>query len=503
MPNTSHLTVPRPRRAGDDQQPSAPSEQPSPSRQRGERRAPWRSLQHDGMRWWSAANLLSNAGTWMQLTAQNLLVLRLTHSAAATGLSLAVQAAPALLLGPVGGAAVDRWPRRVTVAASQSLLTAIALTTAALVALNLLSVPALMILAAVTGLIATVDGPACALLGNELVPREDVPSAIAVGSVVHSVGRVAGTALAGVTIGFFGIAGAYAANGVSFLCVVAVIPLLPAAIGDTDADVEAAAQAEAARRAGVAKTAGRGVEPAAARAATSQGGLRILLARRNLLILAGLSALSSILGRNYGLTLAALVTGPMHGSMKQYALISAVLAVGGTAGAVLAGRLRTPSVPVVAALTLAGALLQAVGALSPTVILLAVVVAPMAVAESLCDTATATILQTDPPAHLRGRVLGAWRSVSTCWQLAGPPLLGLLIQLAGARGALCAGGLLTAGAIGVTAAARRRRTANGSVPARPVRRLLSARAHRAAAAVCVAAHVPACTTEACLTGCVC
>lgn len=179
----------------------------------------------------------------------------------------------------------------------------------------------------------------------------------------------------------------------------------------------------------------------------------------DLLILAGLSALSSILGRNYGLTLAALVTGPMHGNMKQYALISAVLAVGGTAGAVLAGRLRTTSVPVVAALTLAGALLQAVGALSPTVILLAVVVAPMAVAESLCDTATATILQTDPPAHLRGRVLGAWRSVSTCWQLAGPPLLGLLIQLAGARGALCAGGLLTAGAIGVTAAARRRRAA--------------------------------------------
>ncbi|NUR31643.1 MAG: MFS transporter, partial [Catenulispora sp.] len=74
-------------------------------------RSPWRSLRHRGMRWWSAANLMSNAGTWMQLTAQNLLVLRLTHSAAATGASLAVQAAPAQLHGPLGGALTDRLPR--------------------------------------------------------------------------------------------------------------------------------------------------------------------------------------------------------------------------------------------------------------------------------------------------------------------------------------------------------------------------------------------------------
>jgi MFS family permease len=383
------------------------------------------------MRWWSAANLLSNAGTWMQLTAQNLLVLQLTHSAAATGLSLAVQAAPALLLGTLGGAAVDGWPRRLTVAASQSLLALVAFTTAALVALHLLSVPALLVLAAVTGLIATVDGPACALLGNDLVPRADVPSAIAVGSVVHSVGRVAGTALAGLTISIFGLGGAYAANGVSFLCVVAVIPLLPAAVGNgQDPPPAEPARAEA-------PGAGRSV----------RDGLGYFFTRRNLVALALLSAVSSTLGRNYGLTFAALVTGPMHGSMKQYALVSTVLAVGGTAGAVLAGRLRMPSVRLVAVLTLAGAVLQAVGALSPGIAVLVLLVAPMAVVESLCDTATTTVLQTDPPPHLRGRVLGAWRSLSTTWQLAGPPLLGLLIQLAGARGALFAGGMITAGAI--------------------------------------------------------
>ena len=101
----------------------------------------------------------------------------------------------------------------------------VAFTTAALVATDRLSVPVLLVLAAVTGLIATVDGPACTLLGNDMVPREDVPSAIAVGSVVHSVGRVVGTASAGLTIGAFGLGGAYAANGLSFVCVVAVLPL--------------------------------------------------------------------------------------------------------------------------------------------------------------------------------------------------------------------------------------------------------------------------------------
>lgn len=162
-------------------------------------RSPWRSLRHRGMRWWSLANLVSNTGTWMQLTVQNLLVLQVTGSAAATGLSMSVQAAPALLAGVAGGAAVDRLPRRVTATVSQLLLGAVAFATALLVALDRIDMTALLVLAAVTGTIATVDAPACALLGNDLVPAADLPSAIGVGALVHSAGRLLGTALAGVT----------------------------------------------------------------------------------------------------------------------------------------------------------------------------------------------------------------------------------------------------------------------------------------------------------------
>nr|WP_229845116.1 MFS transporter [Streptomyces cinnamoneus] len=406
-------------------------------------RSPWRCLRSRSMRWWSAANLVSNLGTWMQLTVQNLLVLQLTGSAATTGLSLSVQAAPGLLFGLLGGAVVDRLPRKLTAAVSQALLALVAFATALLVAFGMLNVPLLMVLAGITGLIATVDGPATALLGNDLVPEKDVPSAIALGSVVHSVGRLAGTALAAVGIATIGTAGAYAVNGVSFLFVTAVIPFLR---------LQPHARAEAAAAA---------ARPRGDAAGKGGGGLAFFFSRRSLVALAVIAAVSAVLGRNYQLTLATLVTGPLHGGAGAYGLVSALLAAGGIAGAVLAGRLRRPTVRLVALLAAAGGLLQIVAGFSPVLLMLLVMVVPMAVVESVSDTATTTVLQTDPPAHMRGRVLGVWRSVSTAWGLAGPPLLGLLVQGAGERGALILGGAVIAGVIGAGALAhRRRRTAS-------------------------------------------
>ncbi|MFE8945257.1 MFS transporter [Streptomyces sp. NPDC007856] len=397
------------------------------------------------MRWWSAANFVSNAGTWMQLTVQNLLVLHITGSAAATGLSISVQAAPALFVSMLGGAAVDRWPRKLTVAVSQTLLGAVAFTTALLVALDRIDMTTLLVLAAVTGVIATVDGPACALLGNDLVPREDVPSAIGVGALVHSAGRLAGTALAGVAVGFVGTGAAYAANGLSFLFVASVVPFLRPVHG---AVREPAAEPQTA--------------PAPAQAEMSvRDGLRFFVRRRRLMALAGITGISSVFGRNYGLTLAVLVTGPLAGGAGSFGTVSTVLAVGGIIGAILGARLRKPSVRVVGLLAAAGALLQVVAGLSPSLAVLMVLVLPMAVVESVSDTAGTAVLQTDPPAHLRGRVLGVWSSIGTVWSLGGPPLLGLLMEWAGARGALVAGGLLIAGSIGAGLLVRRR---DGLVP---------------------------------------
>ncbi|MGA5414538.1 MFS transporter [Streptomyces pseudogriseolus] len=391
------------------------------------------------MRWWSVANFVSNAGTWMQLTVQNLLVLQITGSAAATGLSMSVQAAPALLMSVLGGAAVDRWPRKLTAAVSQALLAVIAFTTATLVALDRLDMTTLMVLAAVTGMVATVDNPACALLGNDLVPAEDVPSAIGVGALVFNAGRLAGAALAGVTVGFLGTAAAYFANGFSFLFVTAVIPFLRPAAGA----VRQAAVGRAARR------------PASAMSVRE--GLAFFARRPRLLALAGVTGISAVFGRNYGLTLAVLVTGPLAGGAGAFGTVSTVLAAGGIVGAVLGARLRRPSVRLVGALAATGALLQIAAGLSPSLAMLVVLVLPMAVVESVSDTAGTAVLQTDPPAHLRGRVLGVWGSIGTVWSLGGPPALGLLMELAGPRGALITGGAVVAGSLAAGHLLHRRR----------------------------------------------
>ncbi|WP_280871939.1 MFS transporter [Streptomyces sp. MJP52] len=411
------------------------------------------------MRWWSLANLVSNVGTWMQLTAQNLLVLELTGSAALTGLSVSLQAAPGLLLGLAGGAAVDAWPRKLTAAVSQALLGVVAVVTAVLIAVDQLNVGVLMALAVVTGLIATVDAPACALLGNDLVPPRDVPSAIAVGSLVHGVGRLGGAAAAGVLVSWWGAGAAYAANGLSFLFVAAVIPFLRPAAGAVTVEPIAAPSGGTPAGSAAAGTRRRGTG--------ARDGLVFFLRRPRLVALAGITAMSSVFGRNYTLTLAVLVTGPLAGGAAEFGAVSTVLAVGGVVGAVIAGRLTGPTVRLVGTMAAVGGLLQIAAGLSPSLLVLMALIVPMAIVESVSDTAGTTVLQTDPPPHMRGRVLGVWRSVSTGWGLAGPPLLGLLLEWAGARGALVIGGVLIAGAIGAGAALHGRRTAAGSPASGP------------------------------------
>lgn len=437
---------------------------------------PWRSLRYPSMRWWSLANLVSNAGTWMQLTVQSLLVLQVTGSAAMTGLSLAVQAGPGLLLGLLGGAAVDRWPRKLTAAVSQVALGAVGFTTAALVALDLLNVPVLLTLAAVTGIISTVDGPACALLGNDLVPRRDVPSAIALGSAVHSIGRLAGTALAGGAVLLFGTASAFVANGFSFVFVAAVIPFLKL-VDRSAEEPETAPEPEPAAPADPrADGPGEPDEPDDSRQRAGGGardGLRFFLGRPQLVLLAAITALSSVFGRNYTLTLAVLVTGPLAGGAGSFGTVSTALAVGGIAGALLAGVLQRPSVRLVAAMSAIGAAFQIAAGLSPTLGLLVLLVIPMAIVESVSDTAGTTVLQTDPPPAMRGRVLGVWRSLSTGWGLVGPPAIGLLMEWTGPRAALVIGGLVVAlpAVAGLAVHARRaRRTvadAAGQIAAAP------------------------------------
>ncbi|GIE06603.1 hypothetical protein Adu01nite_79530 [Paractinoplanes durhamensis] len=68
---------------------------------------------HRGFRRLWAAATVDACGTWLLVMAVPVQVYAVTGSATSTGLALAVQALPAVLIGPWAGALTDRWPRRV------------------------------------------------------------------------------------------------------------------------------------------------------------------------------------------------------------------------------------------------------------------------------------------------------------------------------------------------------------------------------------------------------
>jgi MFS family permease len=427
---------------------------PDPKATRPANQSAWRSLRHGSMRLWTVVNIVSNAGTWMQMVAQNLLVLQLTGSVTMTGLSLSAQAAPGLLFGFIGGAIADKYPRRLVAAIGQIALAAIAFATASLAALDFLNVAVVMVLGVLSGIVATADGPAAALLGNELVPREDIASAIAVGSVASNVGRLAGTALAGVTIAAAGISAAYVANGLSFLLVAASIPFLRRA---SRAEVGAEVLAEP-------ETAVDAAAPTDPSAEGFRSGLRYLTRDTALLTLVAVGLISNLLGRNYTMSMAALVTGPLAGNANSFGQVGTALAVGGVVGGLLAGRLRSPGTGGVVLLAAAAAALQAVVGLSPALLVVILLAIAMSAAEGATATAAQTMVQTVPPERLRGRVLGAWRTASTGWGLAGPPALGALLEVFGVRSGLVIGGVSTVVLlIGVHLFSLRRRTTQDAV----------------------------------------
>jgi MFS family permease len=393
--------------------------------------SPWRALRSPAYRRWAVANLVSTTGAWLQIVAQNLLVLTLTGSPVLAGVSAAASAAPSLLLGPVGGALADRWPRRVIAAIGQTLLAVIAATTGLLAATGALSVPALIALSVASGIVGTVNGPATALLGNELVAPDDVPSAISIGSVTFNVGRVAGAAASGVVVGAMSIPVAYALNAVSFLLVVAVIVTLPS------------------RRPGIAdrRSAPRD------RGLDLRGGVRWLAGQPGLLLLATVSVLAAMLSRNYSLSLAPITLDALHAGNSGYGAVSLALGIGATLGALLSGALRRPRVATVVVLAGVGAVVQIGAAGSPTLVVLLVAALGMSLVESVAATASTTLLLTRPPEEVRGRVMGAWSTVTGLCGLVGPVLAGGLLSLFGPRTGLALGGVLfVAGLVAAVAA---------------------------------------------------
>jgi len=181
----------------------------------------FRALRHRNYRLWWSGQLISLTGTWMQTVAQSWLVLQLTNSAFLLGLTGFIGSLPILLLSLWGGVVADRVHKRNLLVATQTTAMLQAFLLAFLTWRGLVRVEHVLVLAAVLGLVSAFDAPTRQAFTVEMVGKEDLMNAIALGSTLFNAARIIGPALAGVLLAIIGTAGCFTLNGVSFLAVIA------------------------------------------------------------------------------------------------------------------------------------------------------------------------------------------------------------------------------------------------------------------------------------------
>jgi MFS family permease len=164
--------------------------------------------------------ILSNVGTWVQIIAQSLLVLQLTHnSGLALGLISFAQAAPFLVFSLVGGSTADRVDKRRLLLVTQSLQIVYAFTLGALTITGLVQFWQIAVLAVLAGVTLSFDQPTRFALIPRLVPREDLSNAIALNAIVFNGAAIVGPALGGALVVIIGYAGDFFLNGLSYVAV--------------------------------------------------------------------------------------------------------------------------------------------------------------------------------------------------------------------------------------------------------------------------------------------
>jgi MFS family permease len=175
--------------------------------------------------------LISVAGTWLQIVAEGWLVYQLTHSPAWLGIVAGAGALPGLLLGLWGGQVADRYPRRRILILCQAGFMLLAFLLALLVSGWWIPIRPwhVALLAAVGSAVGAFSGPAFQAFIPELVPREALTSAIALNSMLWNGARVLGPLAAAAIIARSGLAVCFLLNGLSFIAVLIALARIDAA----------------------------------------------------------------------------------------------------------------------------------------------------------------------------------------------------------------------------------------------------------------------------------
>ena len=387
------------------------------TRLRTRARLTFRSLGVRNYRLYFFGQVVSVTGTWMQSVAQVWLVLKLTGSPLALGITTGLQFLPILVLGPWGGVVADRFDKRKVLIGTQAADAVLALVLGLLTLAGAVQLWMVYLLAFGLGLVTVVDNPTRQSFVMEMVGPEDLQNGISLNSAVFTGARVLGPALAGALILTTGIATCFVVNAMSYLAVIAgLLAMRPSALF---------------RQRRLPRGKGQIVE-----------GLRYVWSTPRLRWPLVLMAVLYTVSFNFTVLLPLLARFSFGGGAGMYSLFFSVMALGSLAGALTVAQQRRPSPRVLAGAALAFGLTVTAVAFAP-VPRVALAILPVVGFFSMVFMATGnSMMQFGSAPSMRGRVMALYAMVFLGSTPIGGPLVGWIAEQTSARVSLAVGGLV-------------------------------------------------------------
>ncbi len=403
----------------------------------------FRSLRESNFRRFFAGHAVSVIGTWMQRVAQDWLVLTLTGSGVALGISTAFQFGPILVLGLWGGTVVDRVDRRKLIMVTQAVQAVLAATLAVLALTGVVEVWMVYALALALGLTTVLDAPARHAFVGEMVPPGDYVNAQALNSTVHNAGRLIGPAIAGVLIATTSVGWAFVVNAVSFAAVLLGLWRMNSATL-------------------------RSAPPPSPRKGQARAGLRYVWNAPDLRVALLLVGVVALFGQNFRVVLPLLAKSTFDSGPEVYGYLTAALGLGAILGALFSASRETATSWGLVMACLAFGAVNLAAAAAPTLLAAYLLLVAIGFVNITFNTLGRTVLLLGSDPSMHGRVLALHGVVFLGSTPFGGPLLGWICEELGARAGLVVAGataLLAAGA--VLPRLRRHRRAAALVPPEP------------------------------------
>lgn len=188
-----------------------------------ERSSPLQPLQHSTFRYMWMANLAAGFGSLIQGVGAAWLMTSISNSVDMVALVQASTSLPIMLFSMVGGAIADNFHRRKVMLFSQSFMLIVSALLVAVTYLGLITPWLLLAFTFLIGCGAAINNPSWQASVGDLVPRSDLPGAVALNSIGFNLSRSVGPAVGGAIVAAAGAAAAFGVNTLSYLPVLFVL----------------------------------------------------------------------------------------------------------------------------------------------------------------------------------------------------------------------------------------------------------------------------------------